>query len=472
MYLQSLRFRIFAAMTIIVVLALVFTGVITWYQYQEQSKDYHTDRLERKEQQVLKSLENELSSTYLALTQNNLARIFNEPVYEISNIQDVDFSLYAIDGALIKSSLPDAPERMFGGLLRRVMDNERFVVEEVNDGRSVMSSFFFLKDRQGEPVAIVNLPYFEDNTFNDFELREFLIRLSLVYVLILVLALALGYLVSIYISRPMNTIADRLAHTALDTNEKIQLSSQSTELETLIKAYNGMVDALGDSARKLAQSERETAWKEMAKQVAHEIKNPLTPMRLSVQQFERSFAADDQERQAQLTEFTQGMLQQIDTLSAIASTFSDFAKMPEANKVLLNATEVVQWAVQLFSDQHLTLQAEAENISLKIDRNHLVQIVNNLVKNALEAIEGVTNGQVEVRLFNDQKTIVLEVKDNGKGMSDEVLSRMFEPRFTTKNSGMGLGLAVVKTLVEENGGTIDCQSTLNEGTLFTLRFNS
>ena len=472
MYFQSLRFRIFAAMTLIVVLALVFTGVITWYQYQEQSKDYHSDRLERKEQQVLKSLENEMFSTYLALTQNNLARIFNEPIYEISNIQDVDFSLYALDGKLIKSSLPEARERMFGGLLRRVMDNERFVVEEVNEGRSVMSSFFFLKERNGEPVAIVNLPYFEDNSFNDFELREFLIRLSMVYVLILVLALALGYLVSIYISRPMNTIADRLAHTALDTNEKIQLSSQSAELETLIKAYNGMVDALGDSARKLAQSERETAWKEMAKQVAHEIKNPLTPMRLSVQQFERSFAVDEGERKAQLKEFTQGMLQQIDTLSAIASTFSDFAKMPETNKVLLNATEVVQWAVQLFSDDRVSLKAEAETINLKIDRNHLVQLVNNLVKNALEAVEGVENAVVEVRLFQDKKAVVLEVEDNGKGMSEEVLSRMFEPRFTTKNSGMGLGLAVVKTLVEENGGTIECHSTLNEGSLFKLRFSS
>ena len=166
------------------------------------------------------------------------------------------------------------------------------------------------------------------------------------------------------------------------------------------------------------------------------------------------------------------MLQQIDTLSAIALTFSDFAKMPETNKVLLNATEVVQWAVQLFSDDRVSLKAEAETINLKIDRNHLVQLVNNLVKNALEAVEGVENAVVEVRLFQDKKAVVLEVEDNGKGMSEEVLSRMFEPRFTTKNSGMGLGLAVVKTLVEENGGTIECHSTLNEGSLFKLRFSS
>jgi nitrogen fixation/metabolism regulation signal transduction histidine kinase len=233
-----------------------------------------------------------------------------------------------------------------------------------------------------------------------------------------------------------------------------------------------MVDALGVSAHKLAQSERELAWKEMAKQVAHEIKNPLTPMRLNVQQFERSFQLDGEQRGDQLKEFTQGMLQQIDTLSAIATAFSDFAKMPEANRVELNAVEVVQWAVQLFTDERVSFVSEQPEMGLKIDRNHLVQIVNNLIKNALEAIEGVQQAKVEVRVKFAPSQLLIEVEDNGKGMSDAVLKRMFEPRFTTKNSGMGLGLAVVKTLVEENGGSISCDSKEGHGTRFTLSFNT
>jgi nitrogen fixation/metabolism regulation signal transduction histidine kinase len=233
-----------------------------------------------------------------------------------------------------------------------------------------------------------------------------------------------------------------------------------------------MVDALSESAQRLAQSERELAWKEMAKQVAHEIKNPLTPMRLNLQQFERNFQLSDSQQKAQLTEFTQGMLQQIDTLSAIASTFSDFAKMPEANRVKLNAVEVVQWAVQLFTDQRVSFVSEQDEVAMKVDRNHLVQIVNNLVKNALEAVEGVSQAAVKVRLSTQSGKVVLEVEDNGKGMSKEVLKRMFEPRFTTKNSGMGLGLAVVKTLVEENDGEIRCTSEVGRGSRFTLIFNT
>jgi two-component system, NtrC family, nitrogen regulation sensor histidine kinase NtrY len=206
--------------------------------------------------------------------------------------------------------------------------------------------------------------------------------------------------------------------------------------------------------------------------VAHEIKNPLTPMRLNVQQFERSFDLDDHERMAQLKEFTQGMLQQIDTLNTIASAFSDFAKMPEAKQVEVNAVEVVQRAVQLFTDERVSFVSEQPEMALKIDRNHLVQMVNNLIKNALEAVQGSQQAKVEVRVKFAPSQLLIEVEDNGKGMSDAVRKRMFEPHFTTKNSGMGLGLAVVKSLVEENGGHISCHSKESQGTRFTLTFNT
>ena len=271
-------------MILIVVLALVLTGLITTYQYGEQSADYHRDRLERKEEQVLKSLESVIANTYLRLSDRNLARIFNEAMSEISEIQGVDFSLYSLEGRLIKSSDRNAPRELFRPLLARIMDNERFVVEQVNDGESVLSSYFFLK-REGVPLVIVNLPYFEDNSFNDFELREFLRRIGLVYALILVVALGVGYLIARYITNPMKAVSEHLSEAGLGYAEKIELKTRSTELDSLISSYNRMVDELYDSAQKLARSERDKAWKEMARQVAHEIKNPLTPLQLHVQQF-------------------------------------------------------------------------------------------------------------------------------------------------------------------------------------------
>ena len=146
--------------------------------------------------------------------------------------------------------------------------------------------------------------------------------------------------------------------------------------------------------------------------------------------------------------------------------------MPEAKQVEVNAVEVVQRAVQLFTDERVSFVSEQPEMALKIDRNHLVQIVNNLIKNALEAVQGSQQAKVEVRVKFAPSQLLIEVEDNGKGMSDAVRKRMFEPHFTTKNSGMGLGLAVVKSLVEENGGHISCHSKESQGTRFTLTFNT
>jgi signal transduction histidine kinase len=469
--LKSLQLRVFAAMILIVVLALVFTGLVSSYQYREQSADYHRSRLERKEEQVLKSLENVVSGTYLKLSDENMSRIFNEAVGQISEIQGVDFTLYSIEGDLIKSSRRDVPRQLFRPLLERVMDNERFVVEEVNEGRSVLSSFFFLKNNN-VPLAIVHLPYFEDNTFNEYELKEFLERIGIVYALILAVALVVGYFIARYITNPMKEVAHHLAETGLGYAEKIELKTRSTELDSLIESYNRMIDELYDSAQKLARSERDKAWKEMARQVAHEIKNPLTPMQLQVQQFEMSFDPKAKDAKSQLKEFSKAMLQQISTLNRIASAFSDFAQMPELKRDQINGVSVVQGAVQVFTESFIHFESSEAEILLYVDGSQLTQIVNNLVKNAVEACKEVENPEVIIRVHRDEQKFVLSVIDNGAGMSDEVQHRIFEPRFTTKTSGMGLGLAIVRASVEQNQGTIDCQSVLGEGTQFTVSFEA
>jgi nitrogen fixation/metabolism regulation signal transduction histidine kinase len=316
------------------------------------------------------------------------------------------------------------------------------------------------------------LPYFEDNTFNDYELKEFLERIGIVYALILAVALVVGYFIARYITNPMKEVAHHLAETGLGYTEKIELKTRSTELDSLIEAYNRMIDELYDSAQKLARSERDKAWKEMARQVAHEIKNPLTPMQLQVQQFEMSFDLEAKDAKSQLKEFSKAMLQQIATLNRIATAFSDFAQMPELKRDQINGVSVVQGAVQVFTESFIHFESSESEILLYVDGSQLTQIVNNLVKNAIEACKEAENPEVIIRVQRDEQKFVLSVIDNGVGMSDEVQHRIFEPRFTTKTSGMGLGLAIVRASVEQNQGTIDCQSVLGEGTQFTISFEA
>ena len=270
----------------------------------------------------------------------------------------------------------------------------------------------------------------------------------------------------------MKEVAHHLAETGLGYAEKIELKTRSIELDSLIESYNRMIDELYDSAQKLARSERDKAWKEMARQVAHEIKNPLTPMQLQVQQFEMSFDPKAKDAKSQLKEFSKAMLQQISTLNRIATAFSDFAQMPELKRDQINGVSVVQGAVQVFTESFIHFEASESEILLYVDGSQLTQIVNNLVKNAVEACKETDNPEVIIRVQRDEQKFVLSVIDNGVGMSEEVQHRIFEPRFTTKTSGMGLGLAIVRASVEQNQGAIDCQSVLGEGTQFTVSFEA
>jgi nitrogen fixation/metabolism regulation signal transduction histidine kinase len=230
-----------------------------------------------------------------------------------------------------------------------------------------------------------------------------------------------------------------------------------------------MVDELEISAVKLAQSEREEAWREMAKQVAHEIKNPLTPLRLTVQSFQRKFDPNDPDLKQKLNDYSKTLIQQIDTMSSVASAFSNFASMPAQQNETLNVVNVVELTLDIFNEYYIVFESEEKEIISKIDRTQLIRVITNLVKNAIQSIpENQSEKTILVSVKKEENNVLILVKDNGIGIETENIDRIFEPKFTTKNSGMGLGLGIIKNIIENYKGSITFETEQGKGATFTV----
>ncbi|MDT0606083.1 sensor histidine kinase [Croceitalea rosinachiae] len=465
-------------MILLVLIASVLMAGVTLFQYQEQSQDYHENRLERKEEQILQSISYVLRETTYEPTTANLEYIFRDEIYKIADVQNVNFNIYDLEGGLIRSSKPAFEADSVSNCLdAEVLNNllnspdKRYIEEKSTAGDNYQATYKYITDLKFKPIGIMNLPYFEDNSFNDMELREFFYRLGGVYLLMLISAVVLAYFISKYITRSLQTVADKMNATNLThRNEKILIENPSEEIGKLIDSYNGMIDELEESAAKLARSEREQAWREMAKQVAHEIKNPLTPMRLTVQSFERKFNPEDPEVEGKIKEFSTTLVQQIDTMSNIASAFSNFADMPAQQKETLNVVKVSKLALDIFNESYIHFIADEEEIIAKLDRTQLIRIVTNLVMNAIQAMSNQEHPRILVTVASEGSEVKISVADNGIGIADEFKDKIFEPKFTTKSSGMGLGLGMVKNIVENYRGSIDFTSQIGKGTVFTVRF--
>jgi len=473
----SLRIRIFIVMILLVLLASILIAAVTIYQYDEQTKEYNINRFGRKEDATRQNIEIELKrkTTYLVTTEN-LSKIFRERIYEISTVHQLNISMYDMSGKLLKSSIANAFEKVDNKSLSIDVvkelaknSNHRILKAETEKGITYQSSYTYINDPKFKRIGILELQIAQDNSVQEKELREFMLRLVMVYLLMFLIAIALAYFLSSYITRSIKTISDKMHQTRLNKrNEKITLASASSEINILVDAYNNMVDELEESAVKLAKSEREQAWREMAKQVAHEIKNPLTPMRLTVQSFERKFNPEDKNIKEKLAEYSQTLIQQIDVMSSIASAFSDFAKMPAQKREKLNVIEVVKLALDIFNEEYIHYITKEKELFANLDKTQLIRIVTNLVKNASQAIENKENSRIEVKVISEGNQVKIIVSDNGKGIKEEDKKMVFEPKFTTKSSGMGLGLPMIKNIIEAYGGTISFTSKEEIGTVFTV----
>jgi len=475
----SLRVRIFISMILLTLVSSVLIGMVTIYQFKKEAKNYHQDRLERKETAVNEHVTFVLQTAGIPATTENLPFIFKDKIYELSTIHGIQINIYDLKGNLLISSkgnfiIDKVDNEVISPTILKIIEStssKRFVDLRIIEGATYRSTYNYIKDYKFKPLGIISMPVAEETSYYDKQVNNFLINFGQIYIFMFLLAIVLAYVLSSYITKTIQLISERIQRTNINQkNEKIKANNASYEIETLISAYNQMVDKLEESAEKLAQSQRELAWREMAKQVAHEIKNPLTPMKLTVQSFSRRFNPEDPKINEKMKDFSETLVQQIDTMSAVASAFSNFATMPAQENTTLNVVKVVQLALDIFNEDFIRFESSKEKIIATFDQSQIIRIINNLVKNAIQAIPNYEPfPKILVKVDQIDADVLITITDNGTGIPEEIQNKVFEPKFTTKTSGMGLGLAMIKNMIEGYGGTIYFETQPNKGTTFYVQ---
>jgi len=321
-------------------------------------------------------------------------------------------------------------------------------------------------------VGYISVPQFFSQDEISNEIEGFLSVIIHIYLIIILLAILVSLLIGKQLSAPLNMLENKLKEMRLgQRNEKIEYKFND-EIGQLVLQYNRTLDELEQSAVLLAKSERESAWKSMARQVAHEINNPLTPMKLTIQQLQRTKKMNDEHFDDYFEKSAGMLIEQIDNLSRIAGTFSDFARMPEANFELTDIATKLKSVLHLFAnnneDVKINFVGIKQDVFIMADPKQLVQVFNNLLKNAIQAIPQDRKGEITVKLETNNKQAIIKIADNGTGIDEVTQDKIFAPNFTTKTTGMGLGLAISKNIVELSGGKIAFVSNKNQGTTFII----
>lgn len=463
-----LSVRIFIIVILLVFSAIVSMAVITFYQYKNVAVDYNNKRLDRKEQVVIETFD------YLLSSKNTLPEGVKERIgtniYEIADINNVDINFYDLNGKLLLSNkgTNHVPQFIPKEILKNLsVNNDRIDALLPNDNyESNVSVYRYIYNNNHQPIAILNLPYFHDESFLKEDYSELLYRYLGVTFVLMIFSGIIAWILSRSLTRRIKNIAYRLNDTEVLSVNRPILYNYVDEISPLVNAYNQMVKKFDEQTRLMAKAERDDAWREMAKQVAHEIKNPLTPMKLEIQSFQMRFNPQDPGVTEKLAQLTKSITQQIDTISSIAEAFSSFAKMPIKDDKTIDIVENIKNVLEIFPKKYISFIHKDQTVFLKMDELYLNRIITNLLKNAFQAIPEDRIPQIIIKISQDLRIVYFSVSDNGNGILEEIQSKIFSPQFTTKNSGSGLGLAITKKIIEEYNGSIEFESTEGKGTTF------
>jgi len=474
----SLGNRIQMSVILLILTSFVFIGAVTVWFFQKSSDQYHEDRLERKVRAALKDAEHEID---LIAKLDRKENVLKNLVNPISEIHRMDINLYNTDGNLLSSS----EEGIFKkGIISPKMGAYAFQVlkkQEVSEGiqnervgdLSYKAAYVPVRNADKKVVAYMGLPYYSKQRKLRSDVSDFMGTLINVYVFLLLLAGVIAIVVANSISKPITNLGIILRNVQLGGRNERIFYDRKDEVGQLIQEYNRMIATLEEQSDQLGKAEREGAWREMAKQVAHEIKNPLTPMKLSIQLMMHAYRRDPNNIGGMIERVSDTLIEQIDGLTNIATEFSNFAKMPSAENTEFEINNLVTNVHDLFQNQSETvdviLEMPSDRFTVFADKSHLMRVLNNLVKNAIQAIPDERKGIVRTSVKQVENDVLICVSDNGTGISEEMKSKVFQPYFTTKNSGTGLGLAISRKIIEMVKGRIWFETEEGKGTDFYIQ---
>lgn len=455
--------------------AIAVSSVLYLRQEFDQEQDHDlNERTNECLQQVEKLYEKTDTITY----NEKLTQHFNQ----IAANHNTDFNVYGTNGQLAYSSQSKIYEQ---GLISDYINNEAFTqfnyykvpsfrqTENIGELHYV-AEYRPIRNISGNTIGFININYFQQYNHLPREISSFIVTLLNVYTIMFMLAISLAYIVAQRITRPLKLVEESMAKVRLGkTVQHLSWHNAYDEIGQLVYQYNKMVDEISRSATALAKTERESAWREMAKQVAHEIKNPLTPMKLSLQHLQRAVNDKHPDINTLFSRIADTLIQQIDTLSGIASAFANFAQMPKSHNQELNLKNILKDIVTLYEqtnnvsiDFKTDIKGEA---TIFADVDQVGRIFSNIVKNAIQAVPEERSASLHIDLFEEQGKYLVAISDNGLGISQQIKEKIFIPNFTTKTTGTGLGLAMVKNMVDSMQGEIWFESTIDVGTTFFVR---
>lgn len=450
------------------------SGRFVYQQYEDYSVGLIRDKMNSADLEIKAKLGNK-SKINLAEDGNYLSYLIGKN----AKIFKSDINLYDTKGFLIASSRP----KIFNlGLLGEQMNPEalqvfllknksEFFHQEHIGTLDFSSAYKPLYNHDGVFLAYLNLQHFGQQDTFEKQIQSFLAAIINVFMLLLAFSTIISLFVSGWLTKPLKILQDNFSKIRLNHfNQKITYA-QNDEIGSLVKVYNQKLEELEFAVQQISKNERESAWREMAKQVAHEIKNPLTPMKLSIQQLQRVFDPQHPNAKEKIGRVCDSLIEQIDALTKITNEFSNFAKMPQANVSDFDLIALIHNVIEVFAaETNVEINFLAtQNCTFKGDKDQMIRVFNNLIKNAIQSISDDTKGKIEIQTQVNANSIEINIKDNGKGIEKEVMSKIFQPYFTTKSTGTGIGLAMVRQIIEMHHGSIDFESEIGVGTKFIIK---